>query len=79
MPKVTHQSSVPSKVRNCAEPPDHLRSEISFSRTCNIPNLISCLYRIELLPLVTLHQLRVHMVAQLHAHQNKHLLSVKFS
>jgi len=27
--------SVPSKVRNCAEPPDYLRSEISFLRTCN--------------------------------------------
>jgi len=32
--------SGPTKVRNCAVPPDHLRSEISFSRTCNIPNLI---------------------------------------
>jgi len=25
--------SVPSKVRNCAVPPEHLRSEISFLRT----------------------------------------------
>ena len=28
-----------SEVRNCAVPPDHSRTEISFSRTCNIPNL----------------------------------------
>jgi len=33
-------TSVPSKVRKCAEPQDHLRSEMSFLRTCNIPNLI---------------------------------------
>jgi len=25
-------NNVPSHVRNCAEPPDHLGSEISFSR-----------------------------------------------
>jgi len=41
-------TSVPSKVRNCAEPPDRLRSEISFLRTCNIPNLISHIHRIAL-------------------------------
>jgi len=29
-----------SKVRNCAVPPDHLRSEIALSRTCNIQNLL---------------------------------------
>jgi len=29
--------SVPSKVRNCAVSPDHLRIEISFSSTFNIP------------------------------------------
>ena len=27
------------RLRKCAVPPDHLRSEISFSRTCNISNL----------------------------------------
>ena len=32
----------PSKVRKCAvAPPDHLLSEISFSRTCNFPNFVS--------------------------------------
>ena len=29
---------VPSKVRDCPVPPELLRSEISFSRTCNISN-----------------------------------------
>jgi len=39
-------TSVPSKVRICAVPPDHLRSEISISRTCNNLNIISyILYR----------------------------------
>jgi len=38
-------------------PPGHLRSEIAFSRTCNIPNFISCEYRIALFPLETLHWL----------------------
>jgi len=33
-------TSVPSKVRNCAVPPDYLRSAISFSRSSNIINLI---------------------------------------
>jgi len=42
---------VPSKVRNYAVPSDHLRSETSFSRTCNIANLISYIYRISLLML----------------------------
>jgi len=32
--------SVPSKVRNCAVPPENLRSAISFSCTSNILNLI---------------------------------------
>ena len=36
--------SVPSKVRNCAVPPDILRSKISFSRTSNILNLIRYIY-----------------------------------
>jgi len=31
--------SVPHEVRNYAVPPDHFLSEISFSHTCNIPNL----------------------------------------
>jgi len=34
-------TSVPSEMRNCAEPAVHLRSEISFLRTCKISSLIS--------------------------------------
>jgi len=30
-------SNVPSEVRKYSAPPELLRSEISFSRTCNIP------------------------------------------
>jgi len=61
-------SNVPSKVRRCAEPPDHLRGEISFSRTWNIPNLnIVCIFH-NLLTLETPHWLYVYMVARLHAH-----------
>jgi len=41
-------TSVPSKVRNCAETPDHLRSGISFLRACNIPYLISYTYGVAL-------------------------------
>jgi len=41
-------TSLPSKVRKFAELPEHLRSEISFLRTCNIPNLISYIHRIAL-------------------------------
>jgi len=41
-------TSFPSKMRKCAEPPEYLRNEISFLRTCNIPNLMSCIYRIAL-------------------------------
>ena len=37
-------SSVPSKLRNCAVPPDHLCSAIPFSRTCNLLNLIRYVY-----------------------------------
>ena len=37
-------NSVPSKVCNCAVPPDHLCSEISFLHTCNIPNFLSYVY-----------------------------------
>jgi len=29
-------NNVPSKLRHCAVPPDHLRNEISFSRTRKI-------------------------------------------
>ena len=64
----------------CAVPPDHLRSEISFSCTCNISNLISYAHRIAYLTLETIRWLCVYMVAQLHAHNwNKHLLGEKFS
>jgi len=35
-------------VLKCAELPEHLRSEISFLRTCNIPNLISYVHGIAL-------------------------------
>jgi len=31
-------NNVPSQVRNCAVPPDHLGSEISFSRTRKFQN-----------------------------------------
>jgi len=47
-------SSVPFEMRKCAVPPDHLRSEIPFSRTCNNPNLISCVCRMAFSPLETL-------------------------
>jgi len=36
-------------------------------------------YRRALVTLETLQWLCVYMIAQLHEHQNKHLLSVKFS
>jgi len=32
------RANVPSKVRNCTAPPDHVRSEISFSCTSYFPN-----------------------------------------
>ena len=54
--------SVPSEVRKCAELPEHLRSEMSFLHTCNIPNLISHS------PVETFHWLCVYMVVKLHAH-----------
>ena len=41
-------TDAPSKMRKCAELPEHLRSEYSFVRTCNIPNLISYVYGIAL-------------------------------
>ena len=42
-------TSVPSEVHKCAGPAVHLRSEVSFLRTCNIPNLISYTNRTALL------------------------------
>jgi len=37
-PNVTSWTRLPaSKVRNCAGPQNHLHSEISFLRTCNLP------------------------------------------
>jgi len=52
---------------------EHLRSEISFLRICNIPNLISHS------PVETFHWLCVYMVVKLHARWHKYLLNVKFS
>jgi len=74
----TPRGSAPSTVRKCAVPTDHLCSEISFSRTSNSPDLISYTYRIASVTLETLHCLCVYMLAQLHAHENKHLLNVHF-
>jgi len=72
-------TSVPSKVRNCAEPPEHLRSEISSLRTCNIPNLISYVHRIAPSKRFTGCVSTISMVVKLHAHWNKHLLIAKCS
>ena len=47
--------SVSSIVRKCAVPRGHLRGETSFSRTRNIPNVISCIYCTALVMLETLH------------------------
>ena len=77
-------TSDPSDVRNCAIPPDHLRSAISFSCTSNILDLILYAvykYRIALSTLGTLHYLCICMFAQLHAlraQANKHLFSLEF-
>jgi len=38
-------TNVPPKVRKSSVTPDYLRSETSFSRTCNIPNSILYIYR----------------------------------
>jgi len=66
----SNRTNVPSKMRNCAPPPDHLSSEgISFSRTCSIPNLI--LYILHIAPLKTFRWLRVCMVVQFYAHKKK--------
>ena len=43
----TTETSAPSKVRKRAAPPEHLRNEILFSRSYNLPNLISYIYRIS--------------------------------
>jgi len=52
----------------CAVPLDHMRSEVLFSRTYNIPNLMSYIYLITFLTPEKLIWLRVYMVAQLHTH-----------
>ena len=57
-----------AQLYKCAISPDDMRGEISFSRTCNIPNLRSYIYRIALFTLETLHSLCIYMVEQLHAH-----------
>jgi len=62
------RASVPSKVRNCAEPPEHLRSEISFLRTCNIQNLLSYTHRIALSKRFTGRVSTAYMVVKVHAH-----------
>jgi len=61
-------TNVPSKVRNCAEPPEHLRSEISFLCTCNIPNVLSNISCTALPTLQTLYWVSVDTMAQWHAH-----------
>jgi len=57
-----------SQVRNCAEPPEHLRSEISSLRTGSIQNLISYTHRIALSERFTGRVSTVYMVVKLHAH-----------
>jgi len=37
--KCHERTDIPSNVGKCEVPPDHLRNENSFSRTCNIPNI----------------------------------------
>ena len=71
------------QLRNCAVPPDNLRSAILFSRTSIILNLMRYTY-IWHSPfnVGNLYCFCVCMVSQLHAlraHLNKHVLSVKFS
>ena len=72
-------TSVPSEVHKCTELPRHLCSEISFLRTCNIPNLISYVYRIALSKRFAGCVSTIYMVVKLHVHWNKHFLNVKFS
>jgi len=76
----------PSKVRKCAvAPPDHLLSEISFSRTCNFPNFVSHVvyaaepfyHRNRLTGCVTT-WLRNCMRTKPTFAQCKHLLNIKF-
>ena len=50
------------QLRKCAVPPDHLHSEISFLRTCNIPNVMPYVFRKAFVTLEALYCLRVHMV-----------------
>ena len=69
----------PGDAQLCSISPDNFRSEISFSRTCSISNLISYTYHKTLLSLETLYWLSACLVAQMHANLNKHLLIVKFS
>jgi len=61
-------TSVPSEVLKCAELPEHLRSEISFLRTCNIPNLISYIYRIAPSKRFTGCVSTIYMAVKLHVH-----------
>jgi len=61
-------TDVPSKVGNCAEPPEHLRSEISSLRTGSIQNLVSYTHRIALSKRFTGRVSTVYMVVKLHAH-----------
>ena len=52
--------NAPSEVRKHIVPPDHLHSEISFSRTYSIPNLISYIYCIEMLHLLCVYMVALH-------------------
>jgi len=65
--------NVLSLVRKCAVPPDHLRSEISFSRTCNIPNLKSYILYISHCPC------NASVVVRLHGWSIAYALKQKFA
>jgi len=39
---------LPLRETPCFSPPEHLRSKISYLRTGNVPDLISCIYLIAL-------------------------------
>jgi len=71
-------TSVFREVRNCAGPPDRLRSEISFLRTCKLQHSTFDIVYTSHSPVETFHWLCVYMVVKLHAHWSKHLLNVKF-
>jgi len=49
---------------NCVVPPDHLLSENSFSRTCEIPHFVLYIYFTGLLLLETLHWFCVYMLVE---------------